>query len=118
MKTRNAEDILTALSSLKARLGQLASEQEKLLLVAQTSLAKGTSPDLTAQAQAVLKDVRAHPGAVRSEIAERVHLKPEEVTKIVVGLHDQDKLVRVGTRRTTRWFTPDVLEAIRKSVGS
>jgi predicted Rossmann fold nucleotide-binding protein DprA/Smf involved in DNA uptake len=115
-KARSAEDILIALSTLRARLNQLSSEQDKLALVAQATFSKGTSPDLSKQAEAVLKDVQTHPGTARAEIAKRVDLPPDEVTKIVVGLQEQEKLIRVGTRRTTRWFTPDVLEAIKKSL--
>jgi len=109
MKT--SQEILNDLIHLKEQLTRIASEQEKLVLVARTRLARGTKPNI---ASAVLKDVQEHPGATRKEIAQRVSLPPEQVTKIVVGLHEHDQLVRVGSRRTTRWFTPESLEKLTK----
>lgn len=61
----------------------------------------------------VLKDIQDHPGAARQEIVQRTNLKPIQVTKIVSDLQDQAKLVKLGNRRTTRWFTKESLDALQ-----
>jgi predicted HTH transcriptional regulator len=114
---RTTQEFLNSLNVLKEKIeafsSEVAREQQRLQLIEHAALARGTQ-DI---AQDVLKDVQAHPGAARKEISKRLKVLPDTVTRIVGELKDQEKLVRVGSRRTTRWFTPESLEALTKPQG-
>ncbi len=104
------------LSAIKQRLEEVAAEQERLSK--ELRMARGTKGPETAAfsevQKAVLEDIRLHPGAARKEIAERTQMEPIEITKAVVVLQDHNRLVQVGRRKSTRWFSPEYIAAFAK----
>lgn len=102
---------------IETKLEELTEEVRNL----RAMLARGTRnnlPRLTVDnGQIVLKDIQSHPGTARKEIVERTNLTPLQVTKIVGDLQHQEQLVKVGDRKTTRWFTPESLQALTKAAG-
>ena len=116
-QNQQLDDVLRTIGELRRRLTELIADHQKLALAAQALrvTARGTNPlGLEEAAKRVLKDIAAHPGAARAEIVERTRVQPDRVTKIVTALSDNHQLVQLGSRRGTRWFTPETLAEITK----
>lgn len=127
-KAPTNQEIMNSIEHLRDDLKTLTLTQEKLAAqiptptVRAVRAARGTgSPDAGGKIsmgevhQLILKDIQLHPGTVRKDIAERTKVEPVKITKIVSELQEMEKLLKLGSRRTTRWFAPEVLAPLGKS---
>lgn len=109
---KSTDEIKQHLSEIRTKLLAL-EEQNRLMVQILEVHAKGTRPDIRPDvAKIVLKDIQEHPGTVRKDIVERTNLAPQEVTKTVMLLEEQEQVLHLGSRRTTRWFSPEVLKEL------
>jgi hypothetical protein len=120
-QTKSTQEIRDSLTSIHQKLKLLEEQNILMTQLATQALAiraRGTRDNFVPlakeheTAKIVLKDIQEHPGAARKDIVERTKVPAQDVTKAVTLLQAQEQVLHLGSRRTTRWFSPDVLKEL------